>query len=113
MKNYFTFPNFVKLFWFATATSLLILPTTTGAIVALGLASSIIVFQEWLNTQGVSDEILQGLIAYRDAVNQRVSLTEEAVEGVAQATRHNTQSIASHSEELSRIQTASNFKELN
>lgn len=111
--SHLTFPNFVKLFWFAMAALMFVVPTTTGMIVALGLTSSIVVVHEWLNMVRVNDEMIDAFHRYQDAVNQRVSLTEEAVEGIAQVTRRNTANIESHTEELKRVQTTANFKELN
>lgn len=111
MNKYFDYT--IKALWLAGAVSMFIFPASVGAIIALGLASSIIVFNSWLNTQGVNEEIIHGLEQYRAALDQRCSLTEEAVEGVAVATRHNTSNIATHTEELKRLQTTMNYKELN
>ena len=91
---------------------MMIVPTTTGHIVVLGLTSTIIVVNEWLNMIRVNDEMITAWKKFQKAVNQRAASAEESVDNVVIQTRANTENIKTHTEDIKRLQTTADFKEL-
>ena len=105
--------NIFKLFWFATAGFMLIIPPTINHIVVLGLTSTIIVVQEWLNMIKVNDEMIEAWKKFHASVNLSVSSATEEINELTTMTRINTESINTRAEEIKRLQTTANFKEIN
>ena len=91
---------------------MMIVPTTTGHIVVLGLTSTIIVVNEWLNMIRVNDEMIAAWKKFQKAVNHRAAASEESVDNVVIQTRANTENINTHTEDIKRLQTTADFKEL-
>lgn len=91
------FPIIVKAFWLGTAVALAALPPTIGMMVALALASGLIVFQEWINMVKIDDETIKEFRAYKESIDAQVSDFHKQL-------KENT-------EVTTRLKTTANFKD--